>query len=202
MGLDVSLILIIVAALLAGVNIALVLIISRHSKMLEVSQANPPAVAAPALEITPEYLAELEAKTKATFTRVVDENAASLNQVMAAAVAKINAQVDELTKSALSQEIAEYQTTLSTAKEKIIQDLARLSDEAHARQKALDDKLEAQLQKRRTEVAAKLDKDLSQIVVSYIVECFGPGVDFNSQKDYIFKSLSNHKEELKGDILG
>lgn len=198
---SVSLILIIAAAVLAGVNIALVAVIARHTKALEAKQITPEHPP-PTLEITPEYLAELEAKTKATFSTVVDENATALNQAMHEAVEKINSQVDQLTQSTLTKEIAEYQTTLSSAKEKVIQDLARMSDQARNRQEELDQKLEAQMQKRRQEVIAKLDQNLSEIVVSYIVECFGTGVDFNAQKDYIFKNLNEHKDELKKDILG
>lgn len=197
---DVSIVLIVVISALVGINIVTAVVISRHTKALQASRTSEKNDQ-PTLEITPEYMAELEAKTKATFAKVVDDNAQLLNQSVSGAINKLNSEIDNLTGSVIAKEIADYQATLAAAKEKIIKDIEVLSDRAQARQQELDSALEAQMKERRAMVAAKLDQSLSEIVVSYIAESFGPGVDFNSQKSYVFKSLENHKEELKKDIL-
>lgn len=197
---ELSIILIIAIVTLAAANIITTLVILRRTKALQASQQSHKDDQ-PTLEITPEYMAELEAKTKATFTKVIDDNARLLNQSVAGAIEKLNGEVDHLTGSVITEQIADYQTTLSSAKDKIIKDIEELSARAQARQQELDSALEAQMKERRAKVAAKLDQSLSEIVISYIAESFGPGVDFNSQKSYVFKSLEDHKEELKKDIL-
>ncbi len=197
---ELTAVLVIVIIVLLVVNIVISIIVFGRAKQ-------PPDIKPveredrPVLEITPEYMAELEAKTKQAFTGVIDNNAHQLNQSVAAAINRLNAEIDNATNTVITSQIADYQTTLTAAKERIVKNLEELSSRAQARQQELDAALEIQMKERRDKVAAKLDQSLSEIVISYIAESFGPGVDFNSQKSYIFKSLEDHKDELKKDIL-
>lgn len=182
-------------------NIVLIALIARQNKAL----AAPPKEAKPAsptLEITPQYLTELESTTKAAFAQTVDENVAKLNQALTDAVDNIGQAASQSAESVINQEVAEYQTALADSKEKIIKALTDQAAQTQDRQAELDAKLEAQMQQRRAEVAAKLDQNLTEIVIGYIAESLGSGVDFNAQKDYVFKALEEHKEDLKRDILG
>jgi len=193
--------LIILTAILAIINIILLVVITRQGKALTAPRKEDKP-APPTLEITSQYLAELESRTKTAFEQTVEENVNSLNRALKETVEKINRETSQSAQTVIRQQVAEYQTALAESKESIIKSLTDQATQTQNRQQQLDAKLEEQMQQRRVEVVAKLEKNLSEIVIGYIAQSLGSGVDFNAQKDYVFQALDDHKEDMKKDILG
>lgn len=113
---------------------------------------------------------------------------------------KLLASIEGDGKSTLNKELTAYQQAMNEARK----DLIAITAETHKQLLTLRDTVrtdaQAAVEQEKKVLMHQFEMHLGDVVVQYIEEVLGEGVDLGAQKEYILKQLDTHKAEMMKDI--
>lgn len=134
-------------------------------------------------------------------------------QEISAATTKLSKQLEQASQGsyeAVSKASSETMTGVNqtvAATMKQLQDasagtLAKISAEAEATSTQLHASMKAEVAAEQRLLVASFDSRMADIITSYLAEALGGGIDIGTQHDYVMKTLEEHRDDIKRDLLG
>ena len=154
------------------------------------------------LKAMDEILTEHQQQLESQLTEQTHELDQEFQQIRASYAQKQVALEAELAEkeSVLMSELKQRETTLASHQAELAQDLVGRQQLFVTKQSELEQKLEAEMAKRRESYQAAIDTKLSDAVVSFLSDTLGQQVDLGAQTPYLLQQLEAHKEELKQEL--
>lgn len=150
---------------------------------------------------SPEELVTISKEARESMRVVVDRAANELGQSLTATVASLTTKTADMANITLAQEFEKYQVSLAALRDETIKEFNELQGQLDKRREELAEKMEADVQHDRTERMDAFNARLGDVVSSYLVETLDKGVDLGAQAGYIVRMLEEHKEDIKKDVL-
>ena len=151
--------------------------------------------------LSEEDVAGVGEEAKASLEHVVEQSSAAFQSALATTIKGLTEKTEELTTMTLSQELEKYQTSLGTLQEETIKEFNSLQKQLESRRDELVVELEKQVAKDRRDRVEAFNARINDVVASYLVEALDKGIDLGAQSKYIVRTLEEHKEDIKKDIL-
>ncbi|MBW3538414.1 hypothetical protein KY386_02890 [Candidatus Parcubacteria bacterium] len=199
-----------VIVVLAGINFGTLWWVTRLQRRLheaKTASAAVPATSPSAVQreahsvLLAEELIKLEQSSQGGFKSALDRATQDLGRQLGETSGKINHQLETLSSQVITEQLGEYQKTLVEMRQTAIASVGQIQaaiEEQRARlEKDVNEELEAQKQR----LVTKLDQKLGEVVSAYLVEALGSQIDLGAQSQYLFKTLEEHKEELKKEVV-
>lgn len=150
--------------------------------------------------ITEEFLSQLRNQAQLQLTNTIQAMDGELQQALGQSYQQLMQNIEQEAARIINGELEEYRKTISDAKvaaSNVSSETERQLSEIRAQVQA---QAETAVREEKKRLAAELESKLSDIVVYYLVEALGEGVDLGSQRQYILQQLEAHKEDIKQDI--
>ena len=150
---------------------------------------------------TQEDWAEVNRITREELQKAAAEAAGQLQQSLDNAVTQLSAHMTELANDSISPEFEKYQVSLEALREQSIGTFTKLQMELDKRRDQLIAELEKDVEVERAKRIELFNQRLNDVVSSYLAESLGTNVDLGAQTNYILQSLQKHRDDIKRDIL-
>ena len=150
---------------------------------------------------TQEDWAQVNRITREELQKAAAEAAGQLQKSLDNAVTELSAHMTELANDSISPEFEKYQVSLEALREQSIGTFTKLQQELDKRRDQLIAELEKDMTVEKEKRIALFNQRLNDVVSSYLAESLGTNVDLGAQTNYILQSLQTHREDIKRDIL-
>ena len=150
--------------------------------------------------ITEEFLGQLRNQAQLQLTNTVRAMDEELKQALGQSYQQLMQNIEQEAARIINGELEEYRKTISDAKlaaSNVSSETERQLSEIRSQ---VQGQAESAVREEKKRLSAELEAKLSDIVVYYLVEALGEGVDLGSQRQYILQQLEAHKEDIKKDI--
>ncbi|HEX3081952.1 MAG TPA: hypothetical protein VHQ86_01740, partial [Candidatus Saccharimonadia bacterium] len=188
---------------LAGVAVMLIIVVVAQSfELRHLTKQQQAAKAAPPQPVVSQITAaDLETKLKAAYEAKIDEATKTFGVDLQNTSGRLSEQVSRLTTKVIEEELEAYQKTLEEVRHVATQAMEQIHQAVEHQRVELHQGMEAELAEEKKHLAAKFDDKMGDVVVSYISEALGSGVDLGAQMQFILSSLEAHKDEIRKDLL-
>lgn len=145
------------------------------------------------------------------FHDVVDHSADEFQHSLRATATQLNSQLEHLGGEIVSNEMNRYRLSLDELREQakaafvsaegdITAHQAELEKALDERRKELEAKMAEEVATEKAKLIKQMDAQLSDAVVSFIIETLGHNVDLGAQTAYLTSVLEENKEQLKKEV--
>lgn len=148
-----------------------------------------------------EERASIKQGIEAQLEKVVKKSTKELHSSLASATDDISIKTNDMIAGLIGKEVAAYKNDLENIRSQMLGEAKKLQSNIVAQEKQLKSDLKIAIEHDRQVQLDVLDRRLSDIVSSYIIESLDQNVDLGSQMKYIIDSLEANKNEIKKDIL-
>jgi ClpP class serine protease len=144
---------------------------------------------------------EIEKQTMQQLQKSTQEGAVKIQNAIDGAISRIAEHVEEMTNTTLNAEFQKYQLSLQALREQSITEFTKLQKELDLQRGDMVKQLEKQVVAEHAKRVDQLNSKINDVVSSYVLESLGNNVDLNNQMSFILQKLSEHKQDIKRDIL-
>jgi hypothetical protein len=148
------------------------------------------------LKLTGEQYVELQGKTTKEFEAAVEKSAGKLQEELAKTVSVLNQKVAELGDKVVQDELTKYQSALDEVRQASIDTLSHVQAAADKKRLDMEKTMEVEVADEKRRILERFDRQIGEVVSSYLVETLGSQVDLGAQSSYVFAALEEHKAEL------
>lgn len=131
------------------------------------------------------------------YLHILNSEAEKLDSELSITGEKINSTVKKLAADIITKELEGFQAMFQKYQQQAAQDLDATKSQTEQYRQELKVKVEAEIETEKQRMVAMIDSNLSDAVMSFLVEALGHKVDLGSQSQYLIEMLESHKEELK-----
>lgn len=146
-------------------------------------------------------MGDIQAQAHKELEDVAKQAAARLQQSLNNTVDEVADRISDSVENSISQEFEKYQVSLEALREQTIEDFSKLQRELEDRRAQLTEQLDRKIAQEYLARMGQFNARISDVVSSYLAESLGNEVDLGAQGAYILRSLEDHKEDMKKDIL-
>lgn len=144
----------------------------------------------------------LEGEIKDKFQNLLARSLKDLEGQLSGIAQGFNEEAKRMVHSALQQEITGFQQAVANARRDTIQSLSKIYKEIEENKKQMQDEAMRETEEYKKRLLENIDQRMNDIITGFLLDNLGESLDLDSQRDYIFAMLEEHKEELKKEIHG
>lgn len=146
-------------------------------------------------------LAAVEVQAREQLKKSAEEAARKLQESVAENTDDIAGRLKETADEALQAELEKYRINLEELHTSSINQFSEVQKEVDNKRVELLKELDADIAKERERRMDKFNERINDVVANYLAESLGNQVDLGAQGRYILRSLQEHKDEIKKDVL-
>lgn len=146
-------------------------------------------------------LAAVEVQAREQLKKSAEEAAKKLQESVAENTNDIAGRLKETADEALQAELEKYRINLEELHTSSINQFSEVQKEVDDKRIELLKELDADITKERERRMDKFNERINDVVANYLAESLGNQVDLGAQGRYILRSLQEHKDEIKRDVL-
>jgi hypothetical protein len=155
----------------------------------------------PRAVLTARQRTELSALARQKFEESINSTGKKLSADLTATGQSLNRDLNKLATTVVKEELEAYRQMLADSRAEAAERMGSLREEMNKQRQAAERELRAEVKTEKAELMAKFDTRLAEVLAAYLVESLGQNVDLGAQTAYIFRSLNEHKKQLKDDVL-
>ncbi len=150
--------------------------------------------------ITEEFLNQLRNQAQLQLTNTIRAMDKELQQALSQSYQQLMQNIEQEAARIINGELEQYRKTISDAKDAASNVSSETERQLSEIRTQVQEQAESAVREEKKRLAGEIESKLSDIVVYYLVEALGEGVDLGSQRQYILQQLEERKEDIKRDI--
>ena len=147
-----------------------------------------------------EFREELKNRGLLHFEKIINDNAEFLQQDLRLTTSQLNEYMKEQLTSKVNSELANYEQSISDARDVAIDSIKRTSSALEEQRKILSEAVRSEIEAEKARIVSIFEKQLSDIVSHYIVAAIGNEISLTDQLEYIVADLETNKKAMIEDL--
>lgn len=146
------------------------------------------------------YREDLRRQGKASFEKVITENAMFLQQDLRLTTAQITDYMKSQITSSLKQDIEKYSQSIKDAEQVAIESIRKTNEAIEQQRLALSAEVDKEVAAVKQQFVARFENNMADIVNHYIMAVIGDNIDLDDQLEFIIAGLEAQKKDIVEDI--
>lgn len=147
-----------------------------------------------------QFREELRNRGLLHFEKIIGDNAMFLQQDLRLTTSQLNDYMKTEITRKLQEEFETYERSITDAKQLAIESIQKTNTAIDEQRALMGEQLQAEVLAEKTQIVARFEANMADIVNHYVLEAIGNQIDLNDQLEYILADLEANKQAIIEDI--